>query len=240
MVSGTILFFQADIVGLQEALISQIRDLERDLPAYAWTGVGREDGEEAGEFSPIFYLEEKFLVLDASTFWLSESPDEPGLLGWDAACPRIVTWIHVKDKASDLDFYVFNTHFDHMGATARTESARLLRRRIEEIAENRPVFLLGDFNCTERSEPYKIITSADGSSESALRDARYLSLSPPYGSTFSFNGFSLDIRSPRLPIDHIFVRGMTAVLRWGLISERWDGRFISDHYPVFAEIQLAR
>jgi len=152
--ASMIRFHHADIVGVQEALIDQVRDLAERLPQYNWLGVGRDDGREAGEFMVIYYLEERFRVLKHGTFWLSEHPDIPGL-GWDAACNRIVTWSQFVDGTSGKTFYLFNTHFDHVGKIARAESARLLLKYIKEIAGNPHVIVTGDFNTTPNALPYQ-------------------------------------------------------------------------------------
>jgi len=83
-------FHQAEIFGLQEAKIEQIEDIQAKLPNMKWVGVGRDDGKKAGEFSPIFYNTEKFKAINNGGFWLSETPEKPGL-GWDAACNRVCT-----------------------------------------------------------------------------------------------------------------------------------------------------
>jgi endonuclease/exonuclease/phosphatase family metal-dependent hydrolase len=236
MVAGTISFFSADIVGLQEALISQVRDLEALLPDFSWIGVGRDDGQEGGEFCPIFYLRNRLHLLDSGTFWLSESPDQPGLKGWDAACARIVTWARFRDVRNGSILIVFNTHFDHVGETARVESAHLLRRKIAEISDSNRIVVSGDFNCTERDPPYSILLSSGGELP-VLKDARIVSRLSPYGSSYSSNRFRPEPQPGRL-IDYIFVGASVSVLRWGVISDRWDGRFVSDHNPVLAEIRL--
>jgi endonuclease/exonuclease/phosphatase family metal-dependent hydrolase len=237
MVAGTIRFYGADIAGLQEALVGQVEALEGLLPEYSWVGVGRDDGAEGGEFSPVFYLRDRFRRLDSGTFWLSEKPGSPGPPGWDGACPRIVTWARLEDLRTGNPVVVFNTHFDHVGKTAREESARLLRSKIGSIAGRTVAVLTGDFNCKERDPPFAILTATDGPGP-ALLDTRRLVRTPPYGSTSSYHGFSTDA-APGLPIDHIFVRGGFEVLRWGIVADRWDGRFVSDHNPVLAEIRLA-
>jgi endonuclease/exonuclease/phosphatase family metal-dependent hydrolase len=236
MVAGTISFFGPDIAGLQEALISQVRDLEALLGEYSWIGVGRDDGREAGEFCPIFYLRHRFHPLDSGTFWLSESPDRAGQKGWDAACARIVTWARFKDMRDDSALLVFNTHFDHVGEMARVESARLLRRKIAEITDSDRIIISGDFNCTENDPAYSILVSPESPSP-VLRDARAISRLSPYGSSYSSNRFRPEPQPGRL-IDYIFVGASVSVLRWGVISDRWDGRFVSDHNPVLAEIRL--
>jgi endonuclease/exonuclease/phosphatase family metal-dependent hydrolase len=238
LVAGTVSFHRPHIVGLQEVLVSQLRDLERLLPEYGWVGAGRDDGKEAGEYNPIFFLKERFRLLGSSTFWLSERPDEPGLKGWDAACARVVTWARLKDLWTGETSVVFNTHFDHMGETARRESAALVLGSIGRIAGTSPFVLTGDFNCTREDPAYRtLVSAADG--RPRLRDARDVSFRPPYGPPASFNGFRAELPSG-LPIDHIFVGPSFAVLRTGILPGTVAGRFISDHNPVLADLRLAR
>jgi len=71
MVTGLLRFYEADIFGMQEALVGQIEDIQKELPAYKWFGTGRDDGGEAGEFSPIFYNTKKFILIEYGQFWLS-------------------------------------------------------------------------------------------------------------------------------------------------------------------------
>jgi len=117
MVAETIRFHKVDIAGLQEALHGQVKDLEALLPEYGWFGVGRDDGRQEGEYTPVFYLKSRFRILNQSTFWLSENPDKPGK-GWDAACPRIATWGKIEDTLTKTAFFFFNTHLDHVGKIA--------------------------------------------------------------------------------------------------------------------------
>jgi endonuclease/exonuclease/phosphatase family metal-dependent hydrolase len=238
LATGTISFYQPHVAGLQEVLVSQLEDLEELLPEYGWVGVGRDDGKEAGEYNPIFFLKDRFRLLESSTFWLSERPDRPGVKGWDAACPRIVTWARLRDVRTGVTLFAFNTHFDHVGDRARKESASLVLKAIRRIGGGAPVVLTGDFNCTREDAAYRTLVSADGGSP-LLRDARDASLQTPYGPPFSFNGFRADARS-RLPIDHIFVGPSVDVLSAGILPGSRDGRFVSDHNPVLAEIRLAR
>lgn len=235
MVAATIRFHKIDIAGLQEALFHQAKDLEKLLPEYGWFGVGRDDGQETGEFAPVFYRKDRFRILHRSSFWLSETPEKPGK-AWDAALPRIVTWGKIEDILSGRIFFFFNTHFDHVGEEARIKSAELLLRKIDETIGENPVILTGDFNCTEKDPPYKILTSGTAQFP-GLSDAHSRSKSEPYGSTQTFNGFQNTILPDRR-IDFIFVVPSIQVLRSGTISERWDGRFVSDHNAVLAEIEM--
>jgi endonuclease/exonuclease/phosphatase family metal-dependent hydrolase len=234
-VASMIRFHHADLVGVQEALARQLKDLEKLLPEYSWVGVGRADGKAAGEFSAVLYRRSRFEHLESSTFWLSETPQVPSA-GWDAALPRIVTWIKLRDLQTGKIFYQFNTHFDHRGVRARVESARLLLDRTAQIAGNLPAVVTGDFNFTESSDGYKLLTAKNSEKASVLHDARYVSEHGHHGPTSTFNEFKALI--PDRKIDYVFVKGNIRVLQHGALSDTWDGRFASDHLPVLAEIVL--
>ena len=113
-------FENPDLFGMQECLKRQIDYIVKRLPQYAYIGVGREDGKEEGEYSPVIYRKDRFEVLESGTFWLAEDPTKP-VMGWDAACKRVCTWGYFKDKRTKRKFYFFNTHMDHVGITARRE-----------------------------------------------------------------------------------------------------------------------
>lgn len=237
MVARTIRFHEADFVGIQEGLPHQLEELDDMLPYFRRIGVGRNGtNEDEGEYSAIFYRESRFNLLNQDTFWLSENPDEPGSMGWDAAFPRIVTWGEFRDSETDETFFVFNTHFDHMGETAQAESAKLILHKIREIAGNQPVVLTGDFNVTEDEQPYKILTNTEGNGVQ-LEDAFYHAEYGHHGPTSTWNGFDEIVQGRR--IDFIFTNSGFNVLQHAIIADHQDGRFPSDHLPVVAEIELA-
>jgi endonuclease/exonuclease/phosphatase family metal-dependent hydrolase len=224
-------FHQPDIFGLQEALIDQIEDIHSKLPIMKWVGIGRDDGKESGEYSPIFYDSEKFIALKEGWFWLSETPDKPGL-GWDATCNRTCTWLLLNEIKSNQRFMVFNTHFDHIGVKARLESARLILQKIKDLnTDNLPVILTGDFNMTPDQEPISVLTTE-------LIDSKSISKEPPYGPTGTFNGFKFD--SPlNSRFDYIFVSTNINVNQYAVITDSKDLTYPSDHLPVFCEFRTA-
>jgi len=228
-VAETLRFHHIDVAGLQEALYGQIEDLQSHLPEYGWFGVGRDDGEKLGEFSPVFYKRSRFELLENGTFWLSPTPDMPSTPAWDAACRRLVTWGKLRDRLSSNIFMIYNTHFDHIGKTARLKSAELIFGRVENTVDM-PVILTGDFNCAAGSPPYQLLTAVFSDVHTAGKYRRY-------GSTQTFNGFKEDLK-PGHQIDFIFVRNVKEVLINGVISDRWDGHFVSDHHAVIAELKL--
>jgi endonuclease/exonuclease/phosphatase family metal-dependent hydrolase len=231
-VADVIRFHKADLVGVQEALIGQLEDLEKLLPAFSWCGVGRTDGKNGGEFSAILYRKDRFKLLECKTFWLSPTPDVAGSKGWDAALPRIVTWARFRDNRTKKVFYHFNTHFDHMGVKARLESAKMIIGRIKTVSAGTRSILTGDLNVKEDTEAYKTLAAAD----SGLRDARYISRNGHFGGTSTFNGFKE--LQPANKIDYIFVTPGVDVLEHGVLSDKWDGLWASDHLPVLAEVEL--
>jgi endonuclease/exonuclease/phosphatase family metal-dependent hydrolase len=235
LVASMISFHHADIVGLQEALLLQLNDLTELLPGYSWLGVGRDDGKSKGEFSAILFRDDRFEVIKNSTFWLSETPDIPSM-GWDAAFTRVVTWAEIKDKETAQTFLIFNTHYDHMGETARINSSKLLKERIGEICQDLPVIVTGDFNTKATTEAYQILTDQTDS-KLILYDAQSKSQTEHHGSNVSFNGFGTSIE-PGNKIDFIFVTKDIEVLMHGVIDEVVDGRYPSDHMPVIAEILI--
>lgn len=240
LVVSMIKYHEADLVGVQEALRSQLDDLSKALPDMAWTGLCRTDGSASpqpdNEFSAIFYRKDRFDLLESQTFWLSENPAAVGIAGWDAALPRIVTWALFRDKRTQKTFYHFNTHFDHMGKIARQESARLLLTKVKEIAGAMPTVVTGDFNAIPTDEPMVVLTNTDNPDH--LQDALFLSQLPHHGplgtwtNAFQFPGM------PGQRIDYILVKKGISVLKHAILSDSWSGRLPSDHLPVLARLVM--
>jgi len=222
-------FHQMDIIGTQEGMHHQLEEMKAGLN-FPYIGVGRDKGDEAGEFSAIFYNPDIFQVLEEDTFWLSATPDIPSK-GWDAQLNRVCTYGKFKHKEMG-SFYVFNIHYDHVGQTAREESSKLLLRKIKEInADNLPIILMGDFNVTSDNPAYQIIIA------SSLSDSREESAIPPIGAEGTFNAFQWDL-FPENIIDHIFVSDEFKVHRHGILTDNYGKRYPSDHFPVMVEVSL--
>ena len=222
-------FHRAEIFCVQEALPDQIQDLRDAFPGFNYEGVGRDDGKQKGEFSAIFFNKDIFLRKSGGTFWLSETPDQCSI-GWDAAYKRVCTWILLEERESKKQFFVFNTHFDHVGTEARRESARLIIRKIDEIADKYPIVLCGDFNLSPESEPI-------GEIKQSYLDAFDVSKLPPYGSVPTFHGFTYDSK-PGKRIDYVFVSKDVDVLRYGVLTDSRDRKFFSDHLPVLVTLDF--
>ena len=228
-VSQILIQYAPSIIGIQEGLLNQVQYLDSCLTNYDFVGVGRDDGKEQGEFCAIYFDTTRYSVLNHSTFWLSETPDTISV-GWDAALERICTYGLFKDRKTAEEFWVFNTHFDHMGARAREQSSGLILKMINKInLRSLPIILMGDFNSIPDSPPVNKI-------KTDLSDALHISLKELQGPRGTFNGFNADLPIEKR-IDYIFT-GNFKVLSYIHINDRLNNnRHISDHLPVMIKIQ---
>ena len=234
LVFDTIRTYAPSILGLQEVLAFQAEALCAALPDYEFVGVGRDDGEAAGEFAPILFHSKTFELIDRGHFWLSETPDAPGSVGWDAALPRIATWTRLRFRKHPLnEILVINTHFDHRGKRARIESAKILRRLVETMGGT-PIVLLGDFNSPPGSQVPRILTEPRGNL-AELHDAfaRNGQSETGVGTHHGFRGNSDGAR-----IDWIMHSRRFETLEMGIERGHRDGRYPSDHFPVTATLRL--
>ncbi|NGX56994.1 MAG: hypothetical protein K1060chlam5_01250 [Candidatus Anoxychlamydiales bacterium] len=233
-VASIIRFHKADILGLQEPTKDQLDELNSLIPEYAYCGQGLEDGENKDPVNPILYLKDRFKLLDNSIFYLSDTPDIPSI-GWNAKFLRAVTWAKFKDFKTDEVFYIFNTHFDYHSKSARDKSAKLLKEKIKEIANDSSFIVTGDFNIFPNlggNETYKLLTN-----DNLLIDAHFKSIFPHHGPTGSWSGFK-EPGQPGIKPDYIFVSKSSKVLTHGILADSFDGNYPSDHLPVIAEIEI--
>lgn len=235
----TILAFQPDLLGTQETLAMQRDFLKDKLPAYECLGVGREDGAEKGEMMALYFRRDRFEKVDGGHFWLSETPDKVGSKSWDSSLPRMVTWVKLRDRqhpdAKPIAY--FNTHFDHMGQTARLESARLIRRQIATLGKDCAAILTGDFNTDEASPPYQALFDPENGVAAQLVDSYRVAHPERAKAEGTFSGFqAMQIEGAR--IDWIGVSRDWQVISATIDRTAREGRTPSDHYPVTAVLRL--
>ncbi|MGM9803294.1 MAG: endonuclease/exonuclease/phosphatase family protein [Muribaculaceae bacterium] len=223
---------QLDIFGTQELLNNQVEDLKQLLPGYSMVGVGRDDGAKEGEYAAIFYVTDRFEALDNGTFWLSETPDSVGRMGWDAVCTRIATWAKLQEKSTGKVFMAVNTHFDHVGVEARRQSALLIIDKIKTIVGDKPAIVTGDFNVDDQSEAYRTITT----NEFVLNDA-YKIAQAVEGVNYTWHEFGKLPAQERSKIDFIFVTPGIEVTR-AYIPQEDPAAPLSDHNPHVATLQF--
>ena len=232
-IAGVIKAQEVDVLGTQELLSNQFDDLSGLLTGYQGVGVGRLDGAESGEYCAVFFRKDRFTLLDSGTFWLSDTPEVVGSLGWDGACERIATWVVLRDRDGRELFFI-DTHLDHVGQVARDEGVSLLMKRIETLSGGRPVILTGDFN----SEPGSSVV-AHVQKDGVLRDAKAIAAQRS-GTDWSFSDFGQIPEAESPLLDYIFVSGDIEAVRYEVLPDTFDGGYVSDHAPVMAVVKIAK
>ncbi len=236
LVQSMIDYYQPDVLGVQEALPDQVAKLKEILPAYDFYGIPR--SASSPEYCGIFYLSHAFELLSDSgkgTFWLAPDPSQESK-GWDAALPRISSWVRLKSKESGEAFLFVNTHFDHVGEIARKNSVRVIAEETSALSimegDSLPVILLGDFNLAPEAEPIRDLEENYG-----FKDAFTHSLLPHHGPSSTWSGWRM-AGEPGRRIDYIFFKNKVEALTHATLSDSWSGRFPSDHLPVVADLLL--
>lgn len=223
-------YYSPDLIGMQEVRPDQLADLDANLPSYGHVGAGRDDGKNEGEHCPIFYKKNRFVLIESGNFALSENPNAYGVKGWDASYPRIATWAILKDRKTGKKIAYFNTHLDNDGVKARREGIKLVLERAKQIAPKLPLLISGDFNCTDATAPFDILNAAGLKS--------IYQLSPiVHGPNFSYHDYGRAKPEELELLDYVFVSKAFDVKRCRVIQDKPEGHYLSDHYPVIAQIQ---
>ncbi len=247
-----------EVFGAQEVKRNQLDDMLKELPDYDYVGVGRDDGKDEGEFSPIFYKRDRFKLLDSGTFWISETPEKVGVKGWDAALPRICSYVHLRDKETKINFWFFNLHMDHVGVVARREGAKLVISKIKEMCNGESAIVTGDFNVDQHNEAYRTMLSGG-----VMKDS-YVAAAKRFATTGTFNSFDANLFTESR-IDHIFVTNNLEVTNYAVLTDGYwtpneqsakkvkgnaapqeidfsphQHRCPSDHYPIAARVVLKK
>ena len=224
-------FYAPDFVGTQEGKAHQLHYIDSTLVNYTYIGISRDNSKTEGEFSAIFYNQKKFKPVTENTFWLSETPENKSK-GWDAAYERICTYGLFQDLKTKKQFFVFNTHLDHIGELAKANGAKMIVEKIKAVnVKNLPVILTGDFNSESNSAAYKTISAY-------LNDSKTISKEKPFGPTGTFSNFEFQ-KPVTLLIDYIFTsKNNIEVLKHAVLSDSKDCKYPSDHLPVVTEILM--
>lgn len=242
LVCNLINVMDLDVFGAQEVLDAQLHDMLKSLEDYKYIGVGRDDGKKEGEYAPIFYKPSKVELLKSGVFWLSQTPDVIGSVGWDAALPRICTYGYFKVRESGKKLWFFNLHMDHVGMKARENASKLVLQKIKEFCKGEAAILTGDFNVDQHNEIYSILNNSP-----LLKDCFHVAKHKvaPNG---TWNDFKPNKKTDKR-IDHIFVSPSCTVSDYAILTNmywtpsatepgKYDMRIPSDHYPVIAQIQF--
>jgi len=220
-----------DVMGTQELFYEQGQYIVEKLPEYAWFGRSRR-GNQQDEHMGVFYRKDRLELIQSGDFWLSETPEVAGSMSWGVGLPRMVTWGLFAMKPGERRFYLFNTHFAHRreDEEARVRSARVIAERIRKLPRRAPVILIGDFNAAAGGEAYRVMAGE-------FHDAWWAAArqSGPEGTFHGFSG-----KPGRARIDWILFRPEEIhVLAAETVTRNDNGRYPSDHFPVFAVVELS-
>ena len=221
-----------DVIGTQEGLYHQLRDLETSLPDYRWIGIGR-DGGSRGEFMAVFYRKDRLEPLEYDNYWLSDTPGIAGSKTWGNNYPRMVTWVRFRDRLRGGEFLFVNTHFDHEVQHSRERSAALILERLASTPPGLPVVLVGDFNVGAGANPvYSLITGPGRFTDTWVAAGNADTL----GTFHGFKGVAAARGERR--IDWILLRGPASVVSTEIITDARGTQLPSDHFPVAARVRL--
>ena len=232
LVKEVIQSISPDVIGTQEGVYHQLKDIATDLPGYAWLGVGRDDGREAGEFMAVFYRTNRLQPLSTNHYWLSDTPEVAGSTTWGNQNRRMVTTVKFRDLNRQSEFYFLNTHFDHAIQLAREKSADLVRQRVQQLGVSLPIVLVGDFNAAAGTNKAYLRLTRD----EFFKDTWLLARERRNEGIATFNGFE-GIRQQGPRIDWILLRGDAVVEKAEIVTFARGNQFPSDHFPVVAWLQ---
>lgn len=220
---------QASIILVQEALNFQLDYIQQYLGGWPRLGVGRDDGAGGGEHCAILYDPREWQWLENDTFWLSETPNEPGSISWNSSLPRICTWAKMRNRHNS-EIYVFNTHFDHKSAIARKNAARLIKKYIENLSPEIPVVLAGDFNESLHDKALKELQNQN------FLTSAWSTIHPKIKKPGTFHNFTG--MKNGVVIDHILINKKVNICDCKIDRQQYQNRYPSDHFPIILNFTL--
>jgi endonuclease/exonuclease/phosphatase family metal-dependent hydrolase len=229
-----------DIICLQEVLPGQQADLESRWPDFATFGFAgpemdiRLEGYHGIAKNPIFYSRDRFDLISAGGFWLSETPHLPGSLSWGSARARHVNWVRLRERAPGRELRVLNTHLDHLGQPARERQMQMILDEAAQYAPDFPQVLAGDLNAHAANPVVAAIIDAGWSDT-------YAAVHGPADPGFTAHAFLGENFVPAGPfgkIDFVFVRGRIRAVAAAIIRDRDGELYPSDHFFVSARLRF--
>lgn len=211
------------IICMQEVTHSQEFYMKRFLKGYNVVVNYRENGISA-EGTMIFYRTDLFDLVKSETFWLSETPDVVSK-SWGSTNYRTCTINVLKDKRTQATFLVADTHLDTKSDSVRLKQVCVILNKIKSY--NLPTLLMGDFNSSYYSETIQEVKTSLSDIGVGWADEK----------AGTYNGFRSGAISYGAKIDWIFKTNDSFVVnKYAVITNSYDGRYPSDHFPIYAEL----
>lgn len=217
--------FDADVIGFQEYTDPWVEQTEKYFGG-EYEIFCKWRAESNHEAATILWKKNKFECLDRGYFWLSDTPEVESR-GWDERfnCYRICQWVILKDKETGTKFTFMNTHYG-FGDKGQCSSADLIYTYCKKISSY-PTFVTGDFNMNPKSLGYAQITKY-------FTDVNAVTLKD-FSDTF--HGYDPSVFRDE-HIDYCFVDENVKPLSLKVLDETFDGKFPSDHYGLFIELDI--
>eukprot|EP00243_Klebsormidium_subtile_P002899 TRINITY_DN15915_c0_g1_i1.p1 TRINITY_DN15915_c0_g1~~TRINITY_DN15915_c0_g1_i1.p1 ORF type:complete len:309 (+),score=10.35 TRINITY_DN15915_c0_g1_i1:322-1248(+) len=260
--------FRPIIFCIQAGLHLQLEYLKASLPGYDYFGCSRKGPEDkSDEFCAIYFDATKIDRIDGGTFWLSETPSVPGSTSWGAAHPRITNWATFQIRRlhpPGFTFQVMNMQLDDKSSNARRRGALLTWQHVASLPPTLPVVFCGDFNTDKESDVGRFflgrsrLLNEKGDLRDAWQSARRRRNGGIVHTNHGFRGeeqgcwecfkhfyrvfcMCWDRNYQDLHSDWVFFKGrQLAPVFAEVVVDNKEGRFPSDHYPVYIEFLLPR
>lgn len=214
-----------DICGVNEAVSSQLTSFNNILTDYSVYYKNRGDGECVA----VLYRKDKFEIVGTPrSFWLSDTPDVMSK-GWGGLYYRVCIAVRFKEKSTGKEFYYYVTHLEYrkIDEQCRVNSVDLIFNRMAaDVKSGLPIFFVGDMNAQPDYSCIKLI-------EKSMYFAKTIAYQTS-GPNYTYQGFG----DSEDWIDYIFVNDKVAVKNFSVISDKPDGQYASDHFPVRATVIL--
>ena len=223
--------YAPDSFGVQECTPRWKRILAANLDGkYACVGAARDYYGPFTEYSSIYYLKDKYNLIDSGTFWLSETPEKRWTKSFDSTCFRVASWALLEDKETGVRYTHINTHLDHVLETTREAQMTVLIECVNKVANGSPIVMTGDFNAYEDNS--LVYNVACGS----FNDAKKVAVNSDTGRTFTSYGTKEEDGTGA--IDFIFADKALEIDTYKIIRNTVQGIYPSDHYPIVADIVI--
>ena len=222
--------YMPDSFGVQECTPRWKRIFAYNLgDKYASVGKPRDYFGPFTEYSAIYYLKDKYNLIDSGTFWLSETPDKAFSKSFDSACARIATWALLENKETGERYTHINTHLDHVLESTRQSQMKVLIDYVKTVSGEVPIIMTGDFNDYEGSPVYNVACEI-------FNDSKYVAKDTDEGRTFTkYGAYEEDGEGA---IDFIFTDKSITVDTYKIVRDTVQGIYPSDHYPIVADMVL--
>ena len=231
-----------DIFGLNEAGKKWINKFLADTDisqVYGCVEGKAADNTSDASYNPIFYKKDKYEVIESGTKWLSKTPDKMSMDS-DAKHCKILTYAIFKDKVIGTEFMYINVHLDGSNDSDAHATLKEVRKRQAETVKAfaaeyalLPIIIGGDFN--------------EGPSSAVIggmsKNTRFRYCMDVAAKTVNLNSTdvnsSFDSISSGVIFDYLFVSAdYITVQKYEQCDNKINGKYPSDHLPVYAEITI--